>query len=84
MVTWNGWHLVRVQDHQEVERLGSIHPEPIDEWGDPTTEYAAAGVYHRAAAFFSFREARGYLDGRGNRAPVSRVAWEQELRGLPA
>lgn len=81
---WHGWHLSRVEDHQEVERLGSIHPEPVEMIGWEPPGYTAAGIYHRLKRFRIFDEARGYLDGRGNRAPVSRVAWEQELRGLPA
>jgi hypothetical protein len=81
MTQWHGWHLCAVEDNIEMQRLGSIHPEPIEMWGDQPTEYAAAGVYHRPAAFWTFEEAQQYLDGRRNRPPVSAAAWSWELYG---
>ena len=77
MTSWHGPHLSVVERHQEVERLGSIRA--MDQASNRPVEWLACGVYHRLASFWSFGEAQAYLDGRGNRAPVSAEAWSAEL-----
>lgn len=79
MNQWHGWHLSRVEGHQEVERLGSIHPEPVEMIGWEPPGYTAAGVYHRLKRFRTFSAAQAYLTDIGNRAAV--VRWDRELYG---
>lgn len=75
---WHGWHLSAVENHMEVERLGSVMPGPVENpWVDRPASFKAAGPAHFTIAFPSFAEAQDYLDGAGNRAP--KRDWAQEL-----
>lgn len=82
MITWHGWHLVTVENHIETQRLGSIHPEPVEMIGWEPPGYTAAGIYHRLKRFRTFTAAQAYLTDIGNRAAVAR--WDRELYGAAA
>lgn len=72
---WHGWHLCQVEDHQEVQRLGSIRALDFTRQARPITEFEAAGLYHRPASFWSFGEAQAYLESPGNQPPLR--AWQE-------